>query len=163
MAYDELTIPTAAVEVPCSMCDSVAAGALAKHPQLIAVLEHGQLVLHSQQGQRGWCVLELRKHAEHLSDLPATEQAAIFAEVARAAVAVRRVTGCGRINYECLGNVTAHVHWHIIPRYPSDPDTKAPVWGFAGSHLSHQLAEEDRRTLIAAIAAELGAEFGATA
>lgn len=33
-----------------------------------------------------------------------------------------------RINYECLGNVVAHVHWHLIPRRASDPDPGATVW-----------------------------------
>jgi diadenosine tetraphosphate (Ap4A) HIT family hydrolase len=35
-----------------------------------------------------------------------------------------------RINYECLGNQLAHVHWHVIPRYaaPIDPDPTETVW-----------------------------------
>jgi diadenosine tetraphosphate (Ap4A) HIT family hydrolase len=32
-----------------------------------------------------------------------------------------------KLNYELLGNLDSHMHWHIFPRYADDPDPKNPV------------------------------------
>jgi diadenosine tetraphosphate (Ap4A) HIT family hydrolase len=32
------------------------------------------------------------------------------------------------MNYECLGNSSPHLHWHLIPRYIDDPRWGQPVW-----------------------------------
>ena len=33
-----------------------------------------------------------------------------------------------KLNYEALGNGTPHVHWHLVPRYESDPHPRGPIW-----------------------------------
>jgi diadenosine tetraphosphate (Ap4A) HIT family hydrolase len=33
-----------------------------------------------------------------------------------------------KINYELLGNQVPHLHWHLFPRYPEDPNALKPVW-----------------------------------
>jgi diadenosine tetraphosphate (Ap4A) HIT family hydrolase len=32
------------------------------------------------------------------------------------------------MNYELLGNSNPHLHWHIIPRYKTDPRWGQPIW-----------------------------------
>jgi diadenosine tetraphosphate (Ap4A) HIT family hydrolase len=32
------------------------------------------------------------------------------------------------MNYASLGNIDEHLHWHVIPRYASDPDHKEHPW-----------------------------------
>ncbi len=82
-------------------------------------------------------MLVLRNHVEHLAELTLDNQRAVFGEVAMVAAAIRRVftpSGSGpdvrplRINYECLGNQVAHVHWHVIPRHADDPQPRDTVW-----------------------------------
>ena len=34
-----------------------------------------------------------------------------------------------KINLATLGNMVAHVHWHVIPRFADDPHFPQPVWG----------------------------------
>ncbi len=104
--------------------------AAAPDPLLIAEFDETAVFLHAHQRYEGWCVLFLKEHAEHLSDLTVERQARVFAEVARAAAAVRAALTPRRINYECLGNQLAHVHWHVIPRYepPRDPQPGETVW-----------------------------------
>ena len=33
-----------------------------------------------------------------------------------------------KMNYVSLGNVVEHLHWHVMPRYGSDPDHKDHPW-----------------------------------
>lgn len=120
---------------PCPACTRLASGradGYAADPFFIAELRETVAVLHNHQCLRGWTVLLLKDHVEHLSALPFARQASIFEDVARMTAAVRSVCTPRRINYECLGNVMPHVHWHIVPRYesPVDPDPSRPVWVF---------------------------------
>jgi diadenosine tetraphosphate (Ap4A) HIT family hydrolase len=32
------------------------------------------------------------------------------------------------LNYELLGNGAPHLHWHLFPRYDTDPSPGWPVW-----------------------------------
>lgn len=116
------------------------------------------VVLGEKQGPRGWCVLFLKEHAEHLADLPPADQARVFEDAVRVAGALRRVFGPVRINYECLGNLVPHVHWHVIPRHPDDPDPHKPVWGWPPHILAGAISEPDRRRLAEDIRSALLAE-----
>lgn len=51
-------------------------------------------------------------------------------DVMDVADAITKAFAPRRLNYENLGNVVPHVHWHIIPRYdaPKDPDPGSTVW-----------------------------------
>ena len=33
-----------------------------------------------------------------------------------------------KLNYELLGNLVPHLHWHVFPRSAADPDRRRPVW-----------------------------------
>jgi len=119
--------------MPCPLCTSLEGRA--RNPRFIADLVHCAVFLGERQNPRGWCVLVLKSHADHMADLPTRVQRAVFGEVAHVAAAIRGVftdTGAGgvppRINYECLGNQVAHVHWHVIPRHADDPEPRNAVW-----------------------------------
>ncbi|MDX2130710.1 MAG: HIT family protein [Planctomycetota bacterium] len=120
----------------------------------IATLDRCEVVLGENQGCRGWCVLVLREHVEHLDELSLDAQREVFGEVARVARAIRVVfagAGAGggppRINYECLGNQVAHVHWHVIPRHADDPDPRSPVWGWDAARLRGDMDDAARAAL----------------
>lgn len=108
--------------MPCPLCERMRRG------YFLAELRESCVVLSESKAYRGWCTLILKDHIEHLSELPRERQERLFGEVARVAEAIRKVLGPVRLNYECLGNVTAHVHWHVIPRHADDPEPKAAIW-----------------------------------
>lgn len=137
----------------CPLCEKSAVGA--SDPSWIADGEQARLFLGDNQGCVGWCVLVLRRHVLHLDELSIGAQSSLFAEVARAARAIRAVfpaSGPGggppRINYECLGNQVGHVHWHVIPRHADDPDPRNAVWAWPGERLAGRLQEHERLGLV---------------
>ena len=41
-------------------------------------------------------------------------------EVSTVAAALHRAFSPAKINYELLGNMVPHMHWHIVPRWEGD-------------------------------------------
>lgn len=64
----------------------------------------------------GRCLVVLRKHYDHLDEVPLSLSNDFLHEVKRVGAALRAVVGVARINYAVLGNVEPHVHAHVIPR-----------------------------------------------
>jgi len=135
----------------CPICESIALLRAGRHARSLAELSETFAVLGDNQGTKGWCVLLLKEHVEHLAELPVARQARVFEDVARVAAAQRKVFGPVRINYECLGNQVAHVHWHVIPRHADDPDPRNPVWGWKAEVLGKQLPEAELAAILAGL------------
>lgn len=142
----------------CVLCERARLARAGGYPLAVMELDETVVVLHEHQAYAGWCVLLLKEHAEHLADLPIARQERVFGEVARVAAAVRAAFSPRRINYECLGNVAGHVHWHVIPRYaePVDPEPRATVWVRPKAELECGVEAGRARELISRIGAELG-------
>lgn len=144
-----------AIGMACPLCDVVTRCGRGGHPLFIAALRESVVILGDNQGANGWCTLVLREHCEHLAELEVARQERLFGEVARVAAAVRRVFGPVRINYECLGNVVGHVHWHVVPRHAGDPTPRATVWGWTAEQLRGTLSEAERVELAATLRKEM--------
>ena len=43
--------------------------------------------------------------------------------------ALRAVLAPAKINLASFGNMTPHLHWHVIPRFADDAHFPQPVWG----------------------------------
>jgi diadenosine tetraphosphate (Ap4A) HIT family hydrolase len=146
----------------CEICDRIQEIKAGKHPLFLDELSETFAVLGDNQGCPGWCVLLLKDHIEHLALLSIERQQRVFADVARVAGAIRAefaTSGAGgtppRINYECLGNVAAHVHWHVVPRHADDPTPRAPVWGWSADALRGTMSMEERKELAARLRTRL--------
>lgn len=136
----------------CPLCQ--ASSKAEREGRLLARLERCDVLLAETQGSPGWCVLVTREHVEHLDTLAIGMQAAIFAEVALVARAIRAVfpeSGIGggppRINYECLGNQVPHVHWHVIPRHADDPGPRDVVWVWPAERRTGEMPQAQRAEL----------------
>ncbi len=77
---------------------------------------------------RGYSILVLQEHATELFDLDAETRARFVEDANRLALALKQTFNPLKMNYCLLGNTVAHLHWHLIPRYASDPDPKTPIW-----------------------------------
>ncbi len=95
---------------------------------VIADLGLSKAYLHDDQFFTGWTVLVLQRHATELFHLTPVERIQLMEDVNRVAQALAQIYGAQKINYELLGNQLPHIHWHIIPRLPTDPSPLEPVW-----------------------------------
>ncbi len=68
----------------------------------------------------GYCLLASREHASELNQLGAN-RAAFLNEMAILAEAIEACFQPHKLNYELLGNVVPHLHWHIFPRLRGRP------------------------------------------
>lgn len=105
----------------------------------------------------GFCRVILARHARETSDLAPDEQAALMRVVFAVEAAVREVARPDKLNLASLGNVTPHVHWHVIPRFMDDPHFPTPIWGPPRREATPRPAPPELSTrLAAALAARLG-------
>ena len=76
----------------------------------------------------GFCRVILERHATELTQLAPAERMALMQVVFAVEEAVRETMQPDKVNVASLGNMTPHVHWHVIPRYRDDRHFPAPIW-----------------------------------
>jgi diadenosine tetraphosphate (Ap4A) HIT family hydrolase len=95
----------------------------------VASLTVSTLYLDRNQTYRGQCVLVFEpRHAEGLETLSSAEYDALARDLRVAARALTAACKPDLMNYASLGNILRHLHWHIIPRYRSDPRWGGPIY-----------------------------------
>ena len=68
------------------------------------------------------------QHVAEFSDLNASERVLCMTVVCAVEQALRDHLHPTKINLAALGNVVAHLHWHVIARFDWDTHFPAPVW-----------------------------------
>ena len=94
----------------------------------IAELEHCYVSLKRDQFFRGYCFVFTKKHVTELFHLDLPSRIGVIEEMNSVAAALSRLFNPDKINYELLGNMVPHMHWHVVPRYLSDPLWPRPIW-----------------------------------
>lgn len=112
----------------CESCDRLAQCRAGTHPSLIAELDTGYAVLGDSQQFRGYSVLLCKTPATELHELPHATRLRYLEEMSQLAEAVARAVSPHKLNYECLGNMVHHLHFHIFPRQANEPQPMLPVW-----------------------------------
>lgn len=137
-------------------------------PQLLASLPSGFAILANQQPEAlpGCCMLLPDPAPEHLTDLAPASRAQFLSDFARLGEAVRRATGCRRVNYLMLCNQVPWLHAHVIPRYATeDPERflQDPFAAYDFPNARRADATGPDRELHASIRSELAALTAADA
>jgi diadenosine tetraphosphate (Ap4A) HIT family hydrolase len=86
------------------------------------------IVLVDDAAYPGFCRVVWNSHVKEMTDLAAEERNEVMAAVWNVEAAQREVMAPHKINLASLGNMTPHVHWHVIPRYQDDAQFPGPVW-----------------------------------
>ena len=94
----------------------------------IAELDCCRVVLNRDQFFTGYCLVFSRDHVTELFHLDVPARNALMDEVCRVAAAVHTVFAPAKLNYELLGNMVPHMHWHLVPRFTDDALWPRPIW-----------------------------------
>ena len=87
-----------------------------------------RVVLVDDADYPGFCRVILQAHVKEMSDLSAVQQNRLMRVVFATEAVVRQVMKPDKINLASLGNLTPHLHWHVIPRFADDRHFPQPVW-----------------------------------
>ena len=117
----------------CDMCKVIEQIKRGENPWFVKEFETGYLILGWNQHFYGYCLFICKQHVVELFDLDIDYRTKYMQEMVVVAEAVKKAFNADKINYECLGNGDAHLHWHIFPRTSGDlgeygNDGKGPVW-----------------------------------
>lgn len=94
----------------------------------IIELPQSYVILNRDQYFPGYTLLFTKVHAVELFHLDRDIRAALIEEVSTVAAALHTIYRPAKINYELLGNMVPHIHWHIVPRFSSEPLWPRPIW-----------------------------------
>lgn len=134
---------------PCTMCSK-----WHDQPELrIAELDLCYVLLNRDQFFPGYTFVFTRDHVTELFHLDRQARAAVVEEVNAVAAALYNLFRPAKMNYELLGNMVPHMHWHLVPRFQGDPLWPRPIW--SEPHEEVILAPEEYAGRIQAIKAAL--------
>ena len=111
----------------------------------ITELEHSFVVLNRDQFFPGYTLLFTKRHVSELFHLDPAVRAGLIEEVSAVAQALHFQFQPDKINYELLGNMVPHIHWHLVPRFSSEALWPRPIWAEAHSELLLSPAEYWKR------------------
>lgn len=114
-----------------------------------------RVVLVADAGYPGFCRVIWGRHVKEMTDLSAAEREHMMATVFAVEAAIREVLQPDKINLASLGNLTPHLHWHVIPRYMHDKHFPQPIWGAAQREGTSSVAPGWQERLIASVRARL--------
>lgn len=121
----------------------------------IVELEHCWVTLNRDQFFPGYCFVFAKAHVTELFHLDVATRQGVMEEVNAVAAALARVYRPTKINYELLGNLVPHMHWHVVPRFATGPLWPKPIW--SEPHAEVHLDADGYRSAIARIRAALQA------
>ena len=87
-----------------------------------------RVVRAEEPGYPGFCRVILGRHVREMTDLTPAERSRLMGVVFVVEEAVREAMSPDKMNVASLGNMTPHVHWHVIPRFQDDAHFPSPVW-----------------------------------
>ena len=110
--------------LPCELCDAPGGEIVWSDGDCRVVLVGGA----EGEAFPGFCRVIWREHVREMGDLPPRQREHIMKIAFLTEMAVRHLMHPDKINLASLGNMTPHLHWHVIPRWQDDSHFPAPIW-----------------------------------
>lgn len=119
----------------CLICDRIEMIKSGTNPYFVKELETGYVVIGDHQHFKGYTLFLCKQHKTELFYLDKEYSSKFMNEMVLVAEAVKNAFGAEKINYECLGQGDAHLHWHISPRRMGDIESYGnkgvgPIWWY---------------------------------
>ncbi|MCI1015797.1 HIT family protein [Herbaspirillum sp. C7C2] len=105
----------------CELCAGDGGEVLWRHPEF-------RVVLVDEPDYPGFCRVICNTHVKEMTDLAPAQRTRMANAVWAVEAAQREVMQPEKVNLATLGNMTPHVHWHVIPRFLDDRHFPSPVW-----------------------------------
>ncbi len=97
--------------------------------ELVYQNRHLRIVMVDDPNYPGYCRVIWQQHANENTDLSAHQRNHLMEVVWQLELVIREVLRPEKINLASFGNMTPHVHWHVIPRFVDDAHFPNSVWG----------------------------------
>ena len=69
-----------------------------------------------------------QSHVREMTDMTEQDRGTVMRAVWTVETVMREVLRPDKINLASLGNMVAHVHWHVIPRFQDDAHFPDAIW-----------------------------------
>ena len=143
----------AAAAAPCPLCEADGGVLVWRGDKL-------RVIRADEPGFAAFYRVVWNAHVAEFSDLSTLERAHCMEVVVQVEQALRAHLQPTKINLATLGNMVAHLHWHVIARFDWDSHFPAPVW--AAAVRERALEKEDAvRALLPAVEGRLVAALNA--
>ena len=105
----------------CELCAAVGETILWESPAC-------RVVLVDDPDYPGFCRVVCTAHVREMTDLDPGERISLMNVVFAVEKVVRSLFAPDKMNLASLGNLTPHLHWHVIPRWNDDRHFPGPIW-----------------------------------
>ena len=105
----------------CALCEQAGGELIWQNEQLRVVLVDDKLFA-------GFTRVIWQEHVVEMTDLSLEQREVLMRTVYLVETIQREVLKPTKINLASLGNMTPHLHWHVIPRWPLDSRFPDAVW-----------------------------------
>lgn len=133
----------------CEICDRW----LVRPELRVLELDETYVTLFPDQYFYGYLLVHTKKHYVEPLDMDVLSFQTMMEEVMIVAEALKKVVQPTKINYQLLGNMAPHIHWHITPRSEGDSIWPSPHW--LSNHVPVELEASRREALIKALRVNL--------
>jgi diadenosine tetraphosphate (Ap4A) HIT family hydrolase len=137
----------------CDLCRDVGGELLYRNERL-------RIVWVDEPDYPGFCRVVWNAHVREMTDLDTDERAKLMQAVFACETALRALLQPDKINLASLGNVTPHLHWHVIPRFAEDRHFPAPIWAAPKRPPRSMISDASEAVLKEQLQAKLAAALG---
>jgi diadenosine tetraphosphate (Ap4A) HIT family hydrolase len=140
-------------ETSCDLCRDVGGELLFRNAEL-------RVVWVDEPDYPGFCRVIWNAHVREMTDLSETHRLRLMAAMFATETALRDLLMPDKINLASLGNMTPHVHWHVIPRFAEDRHFPAPIWAAPKRPPRSMISDASETVLKQQLKSRLGAALG---
>jgi diadenosine tetraphosphate (Ap4A) HIT family hydrolase len=128
---------------PCELCAGTGGSLIHDDGRL-------RVIMVDEPDYPGFVRVVWNAHIHEMTDLSAAERAHLMQTVFVVERAQREVLSPHKINVASLGNMTPHLHWHLVPRFEDDAHFPKPIWAEPVREADAAVLER-RRALVPAL------------
>lgn len=137
-------------EAACELCGTDGGEVLYRNAELRIVAVTGA----DGENYRGFCRVVWNAHVKEMSDLAVADRSTLMKTVFKLEAVLRAQLNPEKMNIASLGNMTPHLHWHVIPRFTGDATYPKPIWAAPIGATNDIQAARQARTQVGTLADE---------